>query len=190
MCIRDRDLDVLLQHRELTAKHGNVDLVLGCHPQVYNIPYSPVQATETVRNLFANLIEPDLLRTNSQFYAARPFPVRSVWNHNGLTVTEIDYTAPLIRFHLTFQEIRRSDKPGHKPGLRILIQRVRDSYLLCASAPHHCNAIRHRQSFFLVVRDIYEGDAHVLVYVCLLYTSDAADDLTRVDLGGRRIIKK
>src|SRR5665811_1794400 len=27
-------------------------------------------------------------------------------------------------------------------------------------------------------------------YVCLLYTSDAADDLTRVDLGGRRIIKK
>src|SRR5665254_29408 len=27
-------------------------------------------------------------------------------------------------------------------------------------------------------------------YLCLLYTSDAADDLTRVDLGGRRIIKK
>src|SRR5665811_1928339 len=26
-------------------------------------------------------------------------------------------------------------------------------------------------------------------YICLLYTSDAADDLTRVDLGGRRIIK-
>src|SRR5665811_2578608 len=25
---------------------------------------------------------------------------------------------------------------------------------------------------------------------CLLYTSDAADDLTRVDLGGRRIIKQ
>src|SRR5665811_2067764 len=27
-------------------------------------------------------------------------------------------------------------------------------------------------------------------YTCLLYTSDAADDLTRVELGGRRIIKK
>src|SRR5665811_1532653 len=27
-------------------------------------------------------------------------------------------------------------------------------------------------------------------FPCLLYTSDAADDLTRVDLGGRRIIKK
>ena len=28
------------------------------------------------------------------------------------------------------------------------------------------------------------------VYTCLLYTSDAADDLLCVDLGGRRIIKK
>src|SRR5665811_2600249 len=27
-------------------------------------------------------------------------------------------------------------------------------------------------------------------YTCLLYTSDAADDLTRVDLGGRRIMEK
>ena len=27
-------------------------------------------------------------------------------------------------------------------------------------------------------------------YVCLLYTSDAADDLLCGDLGGRRIIKK
>ena len=32
---------------------------------------------------------------------------------------------------------------------------------------------------------------HLLPFnACLLYTSDAADDLTRVDLGGRRIIKK
>src|SRR5665811_2623531 len=29
-----------------------------------------------------------------------------------------------------------------------------------------------------------------LIKTCLLYTSDAADDLTRVDTGGRRIIKK
>ena len=29
-----------------------------------------------------------------------------------------------------------------------------------------------------------------LYYICLLYTSDAADDLLCVDLGGRRIIKK
>ena len=31
---------------------------------------------------------------------------------------------------------------------------------------------------------------HSLFYTCLLYTSDAADDLLCVDLGGRRNIKK
>ena len=35
----------------------------------------------------------------------------------------------------------------------------------------------------------YEGLKKIEMDVCLLYTSDAADDLTRVDLGGRRIIK-
>src|SRR5678815_5673515 len=30
----------------------------------------------------------------------------------------------------------------------------------------------------------------ILVYLCLLYTSDAADERSSVDLGGRRIIKK
>src|SRR5665811_293928 len=42
-----------------------------------------------------------------------------------------------------------------------------------------------------------DGDHYVIVaskggaptHPCLLYTSDAADDLTRVALGGRRIIK-
>src|SRR5665811_1306024 len=34
------------------------------------------------------------------------------------------------------------------------------------------------------------GHVHGHPHPCLLYTSDAADDLTRVDLGGRRIIKK
>ena len=31
---------------------------------------------------------------------------------------------------------------------------------------------------------------HLMFRPCLLYTSDAADDSLRVDLGGRRIIKK
>ena len=43
-----------------------------------------------------------------------------------------------------------------------------------------------------VVRDyIYIKDAaNALVSSCLLYTSDAADERSSVDLGGRRIIKK
>ena len=32
--------------------------------------------------------------------------------------------------------------------------------------------------------------AFELIIVCLLYTSDAADERSSVDLGGRRIIKK
>src|SRR5678815_2386186 len=32
--------------------------------------------------------------------------------------------------------------------------------------------------------------ADALFFVCLLYTSDAADERSSVDLGGRRIIKK
>ena len=35
-----------------------------------------------------------------------------------------------------------------------------------------------------------ESMTTALAMVCLLYTSDAADDLLCVDLGGRRIIKK
>src|SRR5665811_2599914 len=40
--------------------------------------------------------------------------------------------------------------------------------------------------------DVVGLDSSVILptKTCLLYTSDAADDLTRVDLGGRRIIKK
>eukprot|EP00825_Cyclidium_porcatum_P024599 TRINITY_DN26991_c0_g1_i3.p2 TRINITY_DN26991_c0_g1~~TRINITY_DN26991_c0_g1_i3.p2 ORF type:complete len:125 (+),score=10.19 TRINITY_DN26991_c0_g1_i3:196-570(+) len=34
------------------------------------------------------------------------------------------------------------------------------------------------------------GIGHFKIMICLLYTSDAADDMQCVDLGGRRIIKK
>ena len=35
-----------------------------------------------------------------------------------------------------------------------------------------------------------QADGAAAVYLCLLYTSDAADERSRVDLGGCRIIKK
>ena len=44
---------------------------------------------------------------------------------------------------------------------------------------------------FLTQRDLFrEGDEVERVCLCLLYTSDAADERSSVDLGGRRIIKK
>src|SRR5665254_28553 len=38
--------------------------------------------------------------------------------------------------------------------------------------------------------EIQAHNSELIDPVCLLYTSDAADDLTRVDVGVRRIIKK
>src|SRR5659263_775457 len=43
----------------------------------------------------------------------------------------------------------------------------------------------------VLAKKLYIGlSVHAPYYICLLYTSDAADDLLCVDLGGRRIIKK
>ena len=44
-------------------------------------------------------------------------------------------------------------------------------------------------NFFFEITD-NSGKIILSSYTCLLYTSDAADDLLCVDLGGRRIIKK
>ena len=38
--------------------------------------------------------------------------------------------------------------------------------------------------------DANDGETFRFTATCLLYTSDAADELDGVDLGGRRIIKK
>ena len=45
-------------------------------------------------------------------------------------------------------------------------------------------------SFLVVILTLSVSIALLGYYVCLLYTSDAADDLLCVVLGGRRITKK
>ena len=47
----------------------------------------------------------------------------------------------------------------------------------------------HIKTYITLNTVMYEHDMQLLK-TCLLYTSDAADDLLCVDLGGRRIIKK
>ena len=44
--------------------------------------------------------------------------------------------------------------------------------------------------FFNTSSGKFFADLNEHVYGCLLYTSDAADERSSVDLGGRRIIKK
>src|SRR5678816_2679620 len=52
-------------------------------------------------------------------------------------------------------------------------------------------AARNWPAFDAIVRSLrsLEHDETLLVQSCLLYTSDAADERSSVDLGGRRIIK-
>src|SRR5665811_2583482 len=67
---------------------------------------------------------------------------------------------------------------------------------LCYRGCYYCPLSDHRKGTDAVYANerLVRNDADVLEEArsmdCLLYTSDAADDLTRVDLGGRRIIKK
>src|SRR5450756_3197587 len=94
------------------------------------------------------------------------------------------------------------DRPHHCLDRRhaVLLHEVQDHG---GAHTHHvhlaqdevCSATRHHHAKHPFDERLL--DAHVLVFAqdiqapdCLLYTSDAADDLLCVDLGGRRIIKK
>ena len=63
---------------------------------------------------------------------------------------------------------------------------IRDSAI---DAPERAVDEDHRRSIRLAV-DVHAADDQLLPQRCLLYTSDAADERSSVDLGGRRIIKK
>src|SRR5665811_2616030 len=73
--------------------------------------------------------------------------------------------------------------PGRHPTPKIIVLTTfdLDEYVLAA--------IKAGASGFLL-KDAPPEEMLAAIRTCLLYTSDAADDLTRVDLGGRRIIKK
>src|SRR5665811_2599039 len=75
--------------------------------------------------------------------------------------------------------------------------KVRD-LTLAEAGRHQIRLAEHEMPGLMALRAEYATSrplagariAGSLHMTCLLYTSDAADDLTRVDLGGRRIIIK
>ena len=73
---------------------------------------------------------------------------------------------------------------------------IRDSKesLRATQASHGYIALRGyvamREGFDLDQDEALGVTSSPQVYICLLYTSDAADERSSVDLGGRRIIKK
>ena len=62
---------------------------------------------------------------------------------------------------------------------------------LCSNPAREHNT-KKRTAFYycVIILNIWTDLFSCYYYICLLYTSDAADDLLCVDLGGRRIIKK
>ena len=93
----------------------------------------------------------------------------------------------------------RVDKPLIMRLLNLLKNFFKTYIILHKRKPHIIFTF-HAHPFITLVAIIYKltnrckvvPDLHSAAYLdyCLLYTSDAADDSLRVDLGGRRIIKK
>src|SRR5680860_1833294 len=87
-----------------------------------------------------------------------------------------------IRVHTSVGDERRPAYPGDSDDqLRIL-----ESGVQLSTIAHACHRVAH--AAWEDERDDIVDSCHH--WDCLLYTSDAADDLLCVDLGGRRIIKK
>src|SRR5665811_1932033 len=87
-------------------------------------------------------------------------------------------------------EIRSADAPVDPRGLVGQVAAIAQVYDVLAGDAEDARGFAGGQE------DVADGGGRFVVddlthgLSCLLYTSDAADDLTRVDLGGRRIIKK
>ena len=62
--------------------------------------------------------------------------------------------------------------------------------LLCATASAVADEYSDTVEIFKGAGESSKFFNHAYAYACLLYTSDAADERSSVDLGGRRIIKK
>src|SRR5450756_143862 len=85
-----------------------------------------------------------------------------------------------VRLAVARESARTATGPGRRPRERRPAWRdVRGEVHQPGSGDHLCADLVRRRV-----------EPEVALRTCLLYTSDAADDLLCVDLGGRRIIKK
>ena len=77
-------------------------------------------------------------------------------------------------------------------GIRDLVRSrgLGDVYKRQAGRLNSASVRRQRHKHVLEIRLFRRQVADLHTRICLLYTSDAADERSSVDLGGRRIIKK
>ena len=84
-----------------------------------------------------------------------------------------------------------NDPPGYLPSWTTLgFHQCPNCPLTPDTAPHCPLAVHLVSTVSKFQGKLSFHEIHLNVITCLLYTSDAADDLLCVDLGGSRLIKK
>ena len=101
-------------------------------------------------------------------YLVRSRGLGDVYKRQGLEAT------------VNFNDIWKKDKFSWSPGL------VFTTYSITLDAIGAADTIAAASVGAPGQNDVF----YTIYYACLLYTSDAADERSSVDLGGRRIIKK
>ena len=111
--------------------------------------------------------------------------------------------ASATNWPLKSQEIRQGLAASRWPAR---LEKLSDEPLIVIDGAHNPDGIKgliaalhqlFKQPVTVIAGILADKDYHTMAdaltkafHTCLLYTSDAADDLLCVDLGGRRIIKK
>ncbi len=75
----------------------------------------------------------------------------------------------LVVHHDTVQDVALADEVRHERVDRFVVYIYRRACLLYFAFAHHDNGIAQREGFFLVVGDVYEGDAQLLVHLFQLH---------------------
>src|SRR5678815_5157348 len=90
-----------------------------------------------------------------------------------------------------FDDAAKAGRPGYKVADLTLAEWGRKEIRLAEHEMPGLMALRARYAAKKPLAGArIMGSLHMTVQTCLLYTSDAADERSSVDLGGRRIIKK
>jgi len=122
-----------------------------------DLPLQDVGAVEPVRLLDGHQV--DLLRPHAgvERGAVGPHAVRHP-QHVPRRGAELPGAG-----ELPGDEVRRPEELRHERGGRALVELVGASALLHPAAVHHRDLVRHRHRLLLVVRDVDERDADLLL---------------------------
>ena len=89
-------------------------------------------------------------------------------NQNTVIQTDVCQIIP-HRYQLTGQAIVIADEPGYEGCGRFPVKFLRWRHLIKPPVPHDGHLIRHHHGFRLVVGDVHEGGAELLLQVLELH---------------------